>query len=87
MVLHDDYEDELHNEEGILKIAQMEAAITFEEKEKELEVLKKQAEIDRLVIDNNRIVIIIFLMGSILLIAVGLVIYNLKKENAVNFYR
>lgn len=47
----------------------MEVALEFEEKDKELKMLRKQTKIDRLVMTNNRSIILIALMATFLLFA------------------
>ena len=79
-LLYDQAKDYVYNEESSRKLAQLEVAFEFQKKEKELEIIKQKQEINELRLENSRIVILIGVMGTILLLAVGFTLYNLKRE-------
>ena len=78
-LLYDKVKDYVYNEESSRKLARLEMAYEFQQKEKELEILKRNQEITDLKLKNNRIVILLGLMGTIILLAVGFIIFRLKR--------
>lgn len=76
---YDEVKDYVYNEESSRKLAQLEMAFEFQRKERELELLKRNQEIIDLKLQNNRIVILLGLMGTILLVAVGFAIFKLRR--------
>ncbi len=79
-LLYDKVKDYVYNEESSRKLARLEMAYEFQQKEKELEILKRNKEITDLKLKNNRIVILLGIMGTIILLAVGFIIFKLKLQ-------
>ncbi|MEM9856146.1 MAG: tetratricopeptide repeat protein [Bacteroidota bacterium] len=77
-LLYDKVKDYVYNEESSRKLARLEMAYEFQQKEKELEIMKRNKQITDLKLKNNRIVILLGLMGTIILLAIGFIISRLK---------
>ncbi len=86
-LLYDQVKDYVYNEESSRKLARLEMAFEFQRKEKELEILKRNQEIIDLKLQNNRIVILLGLMGTILLVAGGFVIFKLRGLKKLPSYK
>jgi len=69
MLDYDKAKDRIFNEESTRKIAQMEMALDLQEKEKEVDGLKKEDEIKSLQLRNTRMVITSVVLGVVLLVA------------------
>jgi tetratricopeptide (TPR) repeat protein len=84
MVRYDVAREKVYGEESTRKIAQMEIALDLQEKEKELEAIKNQSEIQRLQLQNTRMVI------TLVILSIGLVIggfnlyYHRHKSRTAN---
>ncbi|TRX62176.1 tetratricopeptide repeat protein [Fulvivirga sp. M361] len=78
-LLYDKVKDYVYNEESSRKLARLEMAFEFQQKEKELEILKRTKEITDLKLENNRIVILLGIMGTIILVAIGFILFKLKR--------
>jgi tetratricopeptide (TPR) repeat protein len=78
-MLYDEAKDFVFNEESSRMMAQMEVAVELQEKEKELQQLRQDQKIQMLQLENNRIVILLGVMGSIILLAAGFIIYKVKQ--------
>jgi tetratricopeptide (TPR) repeat protein len=84
MVRYDAAREKVYGEESTRKIAQMEIALDLQEKEKELEAIKSQSEIQRLALQNTRMVI------TLVILSIGLVIggfnlyYHKHKTRTAN---
>ena len=79
---YDEAKDFVFNEKSSRMMAQMEVAVDLQEKEKELEKLKKDQQIKSLQIANSRIVILLAVMGSIILLAGGIIIYRVRNTKS-----
>ena len=79
-VLYDAYKDAIHNDESHRKLAQLEVTYLLLEKEKELELVKKENQLNKLRVDNTKTVIILGIMGTILLMATLFIVYVLRKN-------
>ncbi|HYG04324.1 MAG TPA: tetratricopeptide repeat protein [Chryseosolibacter sp.] len=66
---YDEEREKIHGDESSRNIAQMEMVIEFEEKEREYEVLKREAAIKALELKNSRLFIILVILAVIVLIA------------------
>lgn len=84
MVNYDAAREKVYGEESTRKIAQMEIALDLQEKEKELEAIKTKSEIQRLELQNTRMVI------TLVILSIGLVIggfnlyYHKHKTRTAN---
>lgn len=78
-IIYDKVKDYVYSEESSRRLAQLETAFEFQEKEKELEILRKENDINDLKIKNSRIIVIIAVMGAILLLAGLFIVYSIKK--------
>ena len=76
---YDEEREKIHGDESSRNIAQMEMVIEFEEKEREFEVLKREAAIKELELKNSRLFIIMTILGVIVLIA-GINIFYLDRR-------
>lgn len=74
LLKYDSAREKIYGEESSRSIAQMEIALELNEKEKEYEILRKQAEINALQLRNSRLFIVLSILGLLVIIA------------AVNFY-
>lgn len=63
MVAYDSLRDKIYGEESTRKIAQMEMALDFQEKEKEIQMLQKEGEIKSLQLRNSRLFIVLVIVG------------------------
>lgn len=66
---YDEARERIHSEESSRNIAQMEMVLDFQEKERELEILKKEDEIKSLELRNTRLFIILTILGVLVIIA------------------
>ncbi len=78
-IIYDKVKDYVYSEESSRRLAQLETAFEFQEKEKQLEILRKENDINDLKIKNSRIIVIIGVMGAILVLAGLFIAYSLKK--------
>jgi serine phosphatase RsbU (regulator of sigma subunit)/Tfp pilus assembly protein PilF len=81
LVNHINIKDSLFNEESNRKIAEMEIAYAFEQKEKEIELLKKESEIKSLTIHKDRIIMAATFLTSILLASLASLIYLKNRQS------
>jgi tetratricopeptide (TPR) repeat protein len=65
---YDEMRDKIYSEESSRNIAQLEMVVNFQEKERELEILKKEDEIKSLELRNTRLFIILTILGVIVII-------------------
>lgn len=65
---YDEVREKIHSEESSRNIARMEMVLDFQEKERELEILKKEDEIKTLELRNSRLFIILTILGVIVVI-------------------
>ena len=68
MLRYDEAKEKIYGEESTRKIAQMEMALDFKEKEKELEKLKMDDQIKTLELHNTQMVITVVVLGIIVAI-------------------
>jgi tetratricopeptide (TPR) repeat protein len=69
MVAYDRAKEKVYGEESSRKIAQMEMALDLQEKEKEVEDLRRQDEIKSLQLKNTRMIITMVIMGLVIVVA------------------
>jgi tetratricopeptide (TPR) repeat protein len=69
MVAYDKVKDKVYGEESSRKIAQMEMALDLQEKEKEVEGLRREDEIKTLQLHNTRMIITTVIMGIVIIVA------------------
>lgn len=65
---YDEMREKIYGEESSRKIAQMEMVLDFQEKEREIEILKKEDEIKSLELHNSRLFIIMMILGVLVVI-------------------
>lgn len=83
-VLYDAYRNDIINETSSRKIADLEVTFHMFEKEKEIALIKKENEVNKLRVSNTKTIVIISIMGAIILLG-GLIIYlTLKKGNKIS---
>ncbi len=68
MVEYDSLRERIYGEESTRKIAQMEMALDFQEKEKEIQMLQKEGEITSLQLRNSRLFIVLVIVGILTII-------------------
>ncbi len=84
-VLYDAYRDDIINETSNRKLADLEVTFHMLEKEKEIALIKKENEVNKLKISNTKTFVIIAIMGAIIILG-GLIIYlSIKKGNKIHF--
>jgi tetratricopeptide (TPR) repeat protein len=66
---YDELREKIYGDESSRNIAQMEMVVGFQEKERELDILKKQDEIKTLELHNSRLFILIVILGVLVVIA------------------
>ncbi|MFN3840351.1 MAG: hypothetical protein ACK4RF_06560, partial [Cyclobacteriaceae bacterium] len=77
----DSAREKIYGEESSRSIAQMEIALQLNEKEKEYEIIRKQAEINTLQLRNSRLFIVLSILGLLVIIAaVNFYFMNRRKE-------
>jgi len=79
---YDDTREKIYGEESSRNIAQMEMVIEFQEKEKQYDLLRQQSAIDSLELRNNRLIILITILG-VLTILGGLNFYYINKKKSL----
>ncbi len=80
MVSYDKAKERIYGEESSRKIAQMEIALDLQEKEKEVEALKKDSTIQALELRNTRMVITLIVMAVIIVLALFNLFWHRKKS-------
>lgn len=81
---YDEAREKIYGEESSRNIAQMEMVMDFQEKERELEILKKEDVIKTLQLRNSRLFIILVILGVIIIIALFNLFYLDRKRKLVN---
>lgn len=69
LLKYDSVREKIYGEESSRNIAQMEMALNIQEKEKEYELLKKEAEIKTLELSNTRLFIILLVLVVLAILA------------------
>jgi tetratricopeptide (TPR) repeat protein len=82
MLRYDSVRERIFGEESSRAISRMELALALNEKEKEFEMLKKQAEINALQLRNSRLFIVLMILGLLVVIA-GVNFYFMNKRKAL----
>jgi tetratricopeptide (TPR) repeat protein len=80
---YDELRQEIYSEESSRNIAQMEMVLDFQEKERQLEILRKEDEIKTLELRNTRLFIILTILGVIVLIGTVNFFYMDRKRKLV----
>lgn len=81
LLKYDSAREKIYGEESSRSIAQMEIALQLNEKEKEYEIIRKQAEINTLQLRNSRLFIVLSILGLLVIIAaVNFYFMNRRKE-------
>lgn len=76
---YDEIREKIHSDESSRNIAQMEMVLDFQEKERQIEILKKEDEIKSLQLHNSRLFIIMVILGVIVIIA-GINLFYLDRK-------
>jgi tetratricopeptide (TPR) repeat protein len=76
---YDEVRERIYGEESSRKIAQMEMVLDFEQKEREFEILKREAAIKSLELKNSRLFIILVILGVIMVLA-GVNLFYLDRR-------
>ncbi len=82
-VKYDEAREKIYGEESSRNIAQMEMVMDFQEKEKELEILKREDEIKTLELRNSRLFIILVILGVLVALALINLFYLDRKKKLV----
>jgi tetratricopeptide (TPR) repeat protein len=69
LLQYDSAREKIYGEESSRNIAQMEMALSIQEKEKEYEILRKEAEIKTLQLNNTRLFIILLVLALLAILA------------------
>jgi tetratricopeptide (TPR) repeat protein len=80
---YDEARDKIYGEESSRNIAQMEMVMDFQEKERELDLLKKEDEIKTLQLRNSRLFIIMVILGVIVVLALFNLFYLDRKKKLI----
>jgi tetratricopeptide (TPR) repeat protein len=81
LVKYDEAREKIYGEESSRNIAQMEMVLRFQEKERQYEVLKKEAEINGLELRNSRLFIIMIVM-VIFIVLGGLNMFYINTKSS-----
>ena len=81
---YDEAREKIHSEESSRNIAQMEMAMDFQEKEKELDLLKKEDVIKTLELRNSRLFIIMIILGVFAVLGVFNLFFLDRKKKLIN---
>ncbi len=76
---YDSLREKIFGEESTKKIAQMELALNFSEKERELQLLQKEGKIQSLELRNSRLFIVMIILGGLMLIG-GINLYYMSNK-------
>lgn len=82
-VKYDEAREKIYGEESSRNIAQMEMVMDFQEKEKEIEILKREDEIKTLELRNSRLFIILVILGVLVVLALINLFYLDRKKKLV----
>jgi tetratricopeptide (TPR) repeat protein len=82
-IKYDDLREKIFSEESSRKIAQMEMIVSFQEKERQLDVLKKEDEIKTLELHNSRLFILIVVLGVVIVIGGFNLFYSDRRKKLV----
>lgn len=84
-VLYDAYRNDIINETSNRKLADLEVTFHMLEKEKEIALIKKENEVNKLKVSKTKTFIIIAIMGAIIVLG-GIIIYlSVKKGKKIHF--
>jgi tetratricopeptide (TPR) repeat protein len=83
-VKYDEEREKIYGEESSRNIAQMEMVIDFQQKERELADVKKEAEIRTLELRNSRLFIILVILGVIVVLALFNLFYLDRKKRLIS---
>ncbi len=83
-VLYDAYRNDIVNEISSKKLADLEVTFHVLEKEKEIALIKKENEVNKLRMSNTKTIIIIAIMAAIILLGAIMIYISLKKGNKIN---
>jgi tetratricopeptide (TPR) repeat protein len=81
---YEEARERIYGDESSRNIAQMEMVMSFQEKEKELEILKKEDTIKTLELKNTRLFIILVILGVFVVIGLFNLFYLDRKKKLVN---
>jgi tetratricopeptide (TPR) repeat protein len=81
---YDEAREKIYGEESSRNIAQMEMVMDFQEKERELDILKKEDEIKTLELRNSRLFIILVILGVLVVLAIFNLFYLDRKKKLFN---
>lgn len=84
LLKYDSAREKIYGEESSRNIAQMEVALSLQEKEKEFEMLKKEAEIKSLELNNTRLFIIMLVLGVLVILATINFYYMGRRRQFLN---
>jgi tetratricopeptide (TPR) repeat protein len=80
---YDELREKIYGEESSRNIAQMEMVVGFQEKERQLEMLRKQDEIKTLELHNSRLFVILIVLGIFVVIAGVNFFYSDRRRKLV----
>lgn len=80
---YDELREKIYGEESSRRIAQMEMAMEFQEKERQLELLTKESEIQSLHLYNSRLFIVLIILGVFVILGVINFIYMDRKKKLI----
>ena len=84
MLKYDSVREKIYGQESSRNIAQMEMALSIQEKEKEFEILKKESEIKTLQLNNTRLFIILLVLLVLVILASINFYYMGKRKQLVS---
>jgi tetratricopeptide (TPR) repeat protein len=82
-VKYDEAREKINGDESSRNIAQMEMVMDFQEKEKQIEILKREDEIKTLELRNSRLFIILVILGVLVVLALINLFYLDRKKKLI----
>jgi tetratricopeptide (TPR) repeat protein len=84
LLQYDSVREKIYGEESSRNIAQMEMALSIQQKEKEYDILKKESEIQTLQLNNTRLFIIVLVLVLLIVLASINMYYMGKRKKLLN---
>lgn len=81
---YDEERERIFGEESSRNIARMEMVMNFEEKERELEILKREDAIKTLELRNTRLIIVMIILGVLVILALINLFYMDRKKKLID---
>jgi len=84
LLLYDEAREKISGEESTRRIAQMEMIVKFEQKQRDLELLKKESEVKNLELKNTRLFVIVVILGILTILGLINLLFLDRKRKLIN---